>query len=480
MTRVLPPLAGALAGALALAGCAVGPDYRPPDIALAPAFHAEPPPAAAGAEAARLEAWWGAFGDPELSRIVERAAAQNLDLAVAKARLSQSRAAAKAAGAALLPSAAATGSAARIDQSLNGEIGSIGRRLPGFERDIDDYSLGVGAAWEIDLFGGLRRRREAAKADAAAAAADAEGVKVAVEADAADAYLQVRALQARIGVARRQAAVEQDRTALLNQRVRQGVSAERELHLAEADLEGVRASIPPLSQALEAELNRLDIVMGAAPGTYAGELAAGGAIPSPPALADSLAPGDLLRRRPDLIAAEGRLRAANARIGAAISAYYPKLSLAGLVGVDSLTSAAFFHDDSQEGQMVAGLRWRLFDFGRVDAEVAAARGEDAEALAVYRRAVLTATAEVEDAFTALAQERRRAIALERQITALATARRQAEDAFADGVSSLIDVRDADRDLLTASDRLVQAQAGEARAAVASFRALGGGWTVPLR
>ena len=462
-----------LAATAALAGCAVGPDYAKPDLTVAPAFHAAPP---TSGQTADLDTWWSAFGDPELTRVVERAAAQNLDLAAAQARLSQSRAAAKAAGAALLPTAEATGSAARVDQSLNSPIGTIGRHLPGFERDIDDYTLGVGASWEIDLFGGLRRQQEAAKADAGAAAADAQAVKVAVEADAANAYLQVRALQGRIAVARRQEAVEQDLVALLRQRLDQGVSAERELHLAEAALEGVRAAIPPLSQAQEAELNRLDILMGSAPGTYAAALTPTGVIPAPPTLGASLTPADLLRRRPDLIAAEGRLRAANARIGAAVSEYYPKLSLAGLVGVDSLTASTLFRGDSQQGQLAAGLRWRLFDFGRVDAEVAAARGKDAEALALYRRSVLTATAEVEDAFTALSEERRRAAALQRQIAALSTARRQAQDAFEGGVSSLIEVRDADRDLLGASDQLVQAQAGEARAAVASFRALGGGWS----
>ncbi len=472
MTRFLLPLFATGA----LAGCAVGPGFARPDLATPAAFHAAPPAAASGAQTARLETWWSAFADPELTRIVERAAAQNLDLAAAEARLGQSRAAARAAGAALLPSAEASGSAARVDQSLNSPIGTIGRHLPGFERDIDDYTLGVGATWEIDLFGGLRRNREAANADAHAAAADAAAVKVAVEADAADAYLQVRALQGRIAVARRQEAVEQDLAGLLRQRFDQGVSAERELHLAEAVLEGVRASVPPLSQRLDAELNRLDILMGAAPGTYAAELGASGAIPAPPGLGRSLAPADLLRRRPDLIAAEARLKAANARIGAAVSEYYPKLSLAGLVGVDSLTASTVFRSDSQQGRLAAGLRWRLFDFGRVDAEVAAARGKDAEALALYRRSVLSATAEVEDAFTAMSEERLRAAALERQITALSKARRQAEDAFEGGASSLIEVRDADRDLLNASDQLVQAKAGEARAAVASFRALGGGWS----
>ncbi len=472
MTRIL----SVLVAAVALAGCAAGPDYRKPDLALTPAFHTPAPTAEPGVSVARLDAWWIAFGDAELTRIVERAAAQNLDLAQAEARLSQSRAAARAAGAALLPVAEASGSAAKVRQSLDGPIGSIGRHLPGFERDVDDYTLGVGASWEIDLFGGLRRQREAARASAAASLADRDAVRVAVQADAADAYLQVRALQARIAVARRQEQVQQDLLALLNMRLGEGVSPERELREGEAALEGVRASIPPLTIALETELNRLDVLMGAQPGTYRAELVREGAVPAPPAFAVDATPADLLRRRPDVVAAEARLRAANARIGAAISDYYPKLSLSALLGLDSLKSGTLFDGDAQQHQLALGLRWRLFDFGRIDAEVAAAKGKDAEALAAYRTSVLKAAEEVENAFTRLAEERRRGVALERQIAALTTARRQAEDAYQGGVISLTEVRDADRDLLTASDQLVQAHAGAARAAVASFRALGGGST----
>jgi NodT family efflux transporter outer membrane factor (OMF) lipoprotein len=470
MTRFILPLFMSAA----LAGCAVVPNYAKPDLALAPAFHTPVPATELGAQAAKLDAWWTAFGDPELTRIVERAAAQNLDLAQAQARLSQSRAAARAAGAALLPVVDATGSAAKVQQSLDGPIGSIGRHLPGFERDVDDYTLGLGASWEIDLFGGLRRQREAARAGAVASQADAAAVKVAVEADAADAYLQVRAFQARIAVARRQQQVQQDLVALLNKRLGEGISPERDLRQAEAAQARVDASIPPLTVALEAELNRLDVLMGAQPGTYRAELTPEAAIPTPPAFAETATPSDLLRHRPDVVAAEARLRAANARIGAAVTEYYPHVSLAALLGVDSLGSSTLFDGDARQSQLAVGLRWRLFDFGRIDAEVAAARGKDAEALAAYRLSVLKAAEEVENAFTGLTQQRARAAALERQIAALSIARRQAEDAYAGGVISLVEVRDADRDLLTASDQLVQTRAAAARAAVSTFRALGGG------
>jgi NodT family efflux transporter outer membrane factor (OMF) lipoprotein len=455
-----------------LSACMVGPDYRRPDLALTPAFHTPAPPATG--QSATLDAWWAGFGDPELVTVVERAGAQNLDLAQARARLVQSRAAAKAAGAALLPTVDGAGSAANGQTSLLGPLGEIGRHLPGYPRDYNDFALNAEAAWEIDLFGGLRRERQAAAADAKAARANADAVRVAVEADAADAYLQVRAYQARLAVARRQETVRGDLVALLDRRIGEGVSPERERRQAQAELEAVRAAAPPLTAGLDAELNRLDVLMGVQPGTYRAELIADGPLPAPPSLSSTSTPAGLLRRRPDVIAAEQRLIAANARIGAAIADYYPKVSIQALYGVDSLDSSRVFSGDALQHQVAAGFRWRLFDFGRIDAEVAAAKGKDAEALAAYRSSVLRAAEEVENAYSERAQDELRAAALDRQIAELTIARRQAEDAYEGGVVSLIEVRDADRDLLTASDELTQARARAARAAVASFRALGGG------
>ncbi len=470
-------LAVTLTSMLALAACASGPNYHQPDLALTQTFHA-PNAATAAPSAADDARWWARFGDPELTRVVERAADQNLTLAQARARVLQSRAAARAAGAALLPTVDASGSAARVQQSLLSPIGEIGRHLPGFQRDYDQYDLGAAASWEIDLFGGLRRGREAARAEDLATRDQADAVRLSVTAETADAYLQLRAYQARIAVAEREVQVQRDLVALISNRVGEGVAPDRDLHTAQAALEGVRATLPPLIAGRDAQLNRLDVLMGAQPGTYQAESAATAPIPSAPMLSAGEGPADLIRRRPDVAAAEQRLAAANARIGEAISDYYPKVSISGLIGVDSLAVGKLFTGDALQGQGGIGLRWRLFDFGRVDAEVAAAKGRDAEALAAWRADALVATEEVEDAFSDLTQQQARADALSRQIDELTRARAQAEQAYAAGVISLVEVRDADRDLLAASDQLAQARAGAARAAVACFRALGGGWQPP--
>ena len=475
MTHISPsfrPLLPLAAIALLASGCAVGPDYQRPDLKLTGAY-VTPAPVATSAP---IETWWDGFNDPMLVKVVERASAQNLDVQQAAAHILQARAVAAGAGAALLPQVDANGQAASVSQSLLSPIGQIGSHLPGFPRDLSDYQLGAAASWEIDLFGGLRRERDAARAEAQAAQADGAAVRVSVAADAADAYLQVRSFQARLDVARRQERTEQDLVALLTRRVGEGVSPERELHQAQATLLGVRATIPPLTAGLDRQLNRLDVLMGAQPGTYRAELEAPSALPQTPGLSIAEGPADLLRRRPDVLAAEQRLIAANAGVGAAISDYYPKVSVSALLGFDSTVSTRLFDPLAAEHQVAGGLRWRLFDFGRVDAEVAQAKGRKAEALAAYRGSVLKATEDVEDALSDLREQQARADALAHQIDELTTARNQSQQAFDGGVISLVEVRDADRDLLNASDQLVQARAGAARAAVAAYRALGGGWT----
>jgi NodT family efflux transporter outer membrane factor (OMF) lipoprotein len=464
--------------ALMSAACAaVGPNYQRPPVSLTAHYLAAPSPAAP-AHDQDLEAWWQAFDDPMLERVVERAMAQNLDLEAARGRVLSSRAAAAGAGAAMLPTLDASGDAGEQSISLLSPIGDLARNLPGFRRQTGLYDLGAAASWEIDLFGGLRRQREAAQAQAHAAQADAIAVRLSVAAEAADAYLQIRAYQARLAVARRQQGIEEDLVSLVTRRAAQGVAADRELRQTRAELEGVNATIPPLGAGLDGQYNRLDVLMGAQPGTWRGELAAPAPIPAAPTLRPGDGPADLLRRRPDVMAAEQRLIAANAAIGAAIADYYPKVSISGLLGVESIAPGQLFVADAVQQQIGAGLRWRLFDFGRVDAEVAGARGGKAQALAAWRASILRATGEVEDAFADLSSQEERARDLERQVGELTVARAQAQQAYAGGVLSLIEVRDADRDLLSASDQLVQARAGACRAAIEAYRSLGGGWRPP--
>ena len=364
-------------------------------------------------------------------------------------------------------------SRATLASSRDNTIGRLTRAV-GTPRGYTEYAIGTQASWELDLFGGLRRGREAARDDLAASEASAGAVAVAVAAETADAYLTLRAFQARLGVARDQEANEKLLVSLVRQRFDQGIAAERELNRTTAELVGVRAAMAPLRAAIEAQLNRLDVLVGDAPGSNRASLVEARPVPVAPVPAGSAAP-DLLRRRPDVIAAERRLAASNARIGVAVADYYPHVSLSGLFGVASLGTSTLFTGGAVQASGGAGLRWRLFDFGRVDAEVADARGRHAEALAAWRGSVLAAAEDVETALARLGEAHAERANLERQVAALDRARTQARDAYAGGVTGLIDVTDANRELLAASDRLATVRAEEARSAVAAYRALGGGW-----
>jgi NodT family efflux transporter outer membrane factor (OMF) lipoprotein len=474
----LAHVASIVALVASLSGCMAGTDYTRPALqtnahyvgqsALGQRGNARPAPT--------LDAWWMGFDDPELARIIERVTEQNLDLAAAMARVDQAHASAREAGAALLPQGSLDAQAARQRQSVEGPLGLIGSHLPGYQRDQTYTSIGAGASWELDVAGGLHRGAEAARAEAQAAEAAGTGVRVSLAAEAADAYFRVRGAQERLALAQQQVGTEQQLLDLVQLRLAHGLATSREQAQAEALVLQARATLPPLQIELEQQLNRLDVLMGAAPGTYRAEVLNSAQHFVVPSIDTDGGPAMLLRRRPDVIAAERRLAAAHARIGQATAEYYPKVSLGALLGFESLRNGDLFTARALQPQAMLGLHWRLFDFGRVDAEVAQAKGADAEALAAYRQSMLRATEDVENAIVALAELERQRDVLSKEADAHERARAAAEDAYKGGAVSLLEVLDEDRQWLASRDELARVHADDARAAVAAFRALGGGWT----
>jgi NodT family efflux transporter outer membrane factor (OMF) lipoprotein len=473
----VPSLTTALVASSLLAGCAVGPDYRRPEIASPATFMGGAAVAArdAASPAAADKRWWSRFGDPMLTQLVDKALAQNLDIAQAVARVTQARAGLHEANAALLPSGAVSGSAAALRLSQDT---LQGREVTAFgtSRNTENYEADLGASWEIDLFGGLRRDREAARDEYQASRADVAAARLSVAAQVAETYIAIRGLQERLAVANEQVSTQQRLVDTIGLQYRKGIAAELQMRQSEGVLAQVQGTVPVLQVALDGALNALDVLMGEQPGSCRARLSAPGAIPAAPAITDIGSPADLLQRRPDLIVAERKLAASNARIGSAISEYYPKFSLSGLIGTATTGPGSLLTGGATQAQGVFGLRWRLFDFGRVDAEIKTARGRNAEALAAYRLSVLRASEDVEDAFSALVNRERQQRTLAGGATALTLAQHSSMAAYKGGVVSLIEVLDADTRLLETRDALAQARTETARAAVASFRSLGGGWT----
>lgn len=449
-----------------LAGCAVGPDYSRPAVAPAAAWRnapAKPLPAAP---------WWTAFGDPALAAFEVEAMTANLEIAQALARVEQANAAARGAAAALAPTASLDSSLDRTRQSLNSREGSLASALPGFTRTTSAARVAVSTVWDLDFAGGVRRQREAARAQLAASRTAETAVRLAVSAEVADAYVTIAGGQAQRQAVACHVALLEEQLGLLTLRLQAGEASRHEVDTATAGLRRAAAVLPLLDAALDAQRSRLAVLLGRDPS----------ALPLPDARPDALPlatepgaglPADLLRRRPDVLAAEMRLVAANAGIGAALAEYYPQLSLGLFAGQDASPPADLMSPDSGFLQGGVGLRWRLFDFGRIDAQVRVARGLEKEALAAYRATVLKAAADVEAAFAQWRGLRDRLGELEAEHAARLGIQRTATQAFAVGTLSRSERLDAERGLAGSEAELAIARQEVARALINCARALGG-------
>lgn len=463
-----------------LAGCTVGPDYLRPEAPLAKHYQTQSAGQQSSASRpASFAVWWDGFDDPLLSQFVSDALAQNLDLAQATARMAQARAGLGTATAALLPSGNISGQAARAYQSAETPLGQVLSATPDYNRYGNSYETDLNASWEIDVFGGLRRDRQAALADYQASEAGVAATHLAIAAQTADIYITLRGLQARLAIADKQVSTQQELLEKVQLLHSKGLAPAYQVRQTEGELAQVQATVPVLRTGLDSAMNALDVMLGTPPGTHRSQLALPGAIPQAPQITSTGTPADLLRRRPDIIVAERHLAASSARIGVAVSEYYPKFSLSALLGSATVVSGDnLFSGGASQSAGLLGLRWRLFDFGRINARIDQAKGQEAEALAAYRLSVLRATEDVENAFSALDNRETQAATLTRGETALASARQSSFIAFRQGTASLMDVLHSDETLLQASDARAQARTESARAAVATFRALGGGWQPP--
>jgi NodT family efflux transporter outer membrane factor (OMF) lipoprotein len=454
-----------LAWLVALTGCTVGPQYRAPALPLATAWRAAPARSAAAAP------WWTAFDDPVLNRLETEALGANLTIEQALARVDQSRGSLGIANAALLPSGEADAAVARSKQSLNSGLGQLSRYVPTLKRSVDFGQLRLSASWELDFAGGLRRQREAARADLEAATAGVDAARLGVAADLADAYVSMRGAEGELTALRTLVTLLDEQQGIMAVRHRTGAAPLEALQASTAVLKDAEALLPVLNGAVEAQRNRIAILLDRSPSVPIDDLAAFGPVPTARDPATGV-PADIVRQRPDVVEAEQKLKAANAGIGIALSGYYPKLSLSALIGQESNSLGQLFSSDSTITQGAMGLRWRLFDFDRIDAEVRIARGRTREAIAAYRDMVLRASEDVETGFAQLNSARRRVALLNERRAATAAVATSAERASRVGDISRDDRISADRAVAQVDADLAVARRDEALAVIACNRALG--------
>ncbi|WP_313243018.1 efflux transporter outer membrane subunit [Stutzerimonas nitrititolerans] len=449
--------------ALAVAGCAVGPDYRAPQPEPARIAHAED----SDYDRSRFEsAWWHQFEDPTLDALVVQALAENRELRIAYSRLRAARTIRDDDANDRFPTVTA-GASADIGKAQ--QPGVTERRV-----NAERYDLGLDMAWELDLFGRIQRRLEASDAQAEAAEAELYQLQVSLIAELVDAYGQLRGAQLRERIARDNLANQRDSHELTEQLRDAGMGSELDVLRADARLAATEASLPQLQAQQARARNRIATLLGQRADRLAVDL-------SPrelPAIAKALPIGDpaeLLRRRPDIRAAERQLAAATANVGVATADLFPRVSLSGFLGFIAGRGSQIGSSAAEAWGVAPSISWAAFDLGSVRARLRGAQADADGALASYEQQVLLALEESENAFSDYARAQERLLSLLRQSTASRAAAQQAEIRYREGTVDFLVLLDAERERLAAEDAQAQAEVELYRGVVALYKALGGGW-----
>lgn len=459
--------AAALSAAVFATACtAVGPDYTPVDK---PLDHGWQQARASGLVdgPATDEPFWHQLGDPLLTQLVEMALAGNLDLRAAYARLESVRALRGVAAAGQLPTLDAGGSYTDRKESRNTPFG---RFIP----RTDIHALGVDAAWELDLWGRVRRSIEAAERDLDATDADVQGARLTIATEVVATYVELRANQRRLQIARANLALQERTLGLVQTRLDAGLAVERDRAQAATNVESTRSRLPSLEAAAIAAHNRLDVLLGHAPGELPLTLGAGGTLPAlPPQVAVGV-PADLVRRRPDVRAAERRFAAAVARVGVGEAERYPTFTLNGTLGLAANSADDLFQNGSDLRGFGPSVRWNLFDNGRLKQRVKSLQATAEAAQLQWEQVVLLALEEAENAMTRFVHEQARRGSLQRAATEAGRAVQLAQSQYRAGLSDFQAVIDSERTVAAIEDDLVASEAAVTASLVSIWKALGGG------
>lgn len=448
-----------------ISGCVkVGPDYQTPGLDL-PTRWSDGPSASTTVDDVALHRWWTLFRDPMLDALLAQALTANPDLNIAETRIREARAQRQLVGAAGLPS---------VDIGA-GFSNSRSERSSSEARTRDLYQAHFDAGWEIDLFGGVRRRVEAAEANLIAKVEDRRDVLVSLTAEVARNYLEVRSSQYRLAIAGENSRSQEQTVELVRGKLQIGLGSDLEVAQAETLLAQTQAQIPALESSMLQAGHQLALLIGQQPQALQSQLATPGPfLPVPPQLPVIL-PSDLLRQRPDIRSAERQLAAATAVEGASMADLFPRFSLSALVGVQSGSLSDLVASGNRFWTVGPTVRWPLFDGGRTEAAVEISRAQRERARVAYEKTVLTALAETENSLVALDRERAVQQALTTAVTTSQRAVAIAQGQYKAGITPFLNVLQSENALYQTQDKLAQSTQRLALAMIALYKALGGGW-----
>ncbi len=458
-------------------GFKVGPNYcRPPAPVAGEWIDAEDPTISTGA--ADFSAWWAVFDDPVLNDVVLAAYEQNLPLQIAGMRVLEARAQLGVAAGSLFPQQQRmNGSYTRSRFSENAfPFGMFG--LPQWE--FDTWTAGFDAAWELDFWGRFRRRIESADANLNAQVEAYDAALVILQAEVAATYIQVRTLEERLALARKNVELQTKTLRITQDRFNQGVVSELDVQQARSVLAATESLIPVLEANRRKAQNRLCTLLGMPPRDLEAELGGYGAVPTAPPEVAVGVPAELLRRRPDVRRAERQAAAQCARIGIAEAEMYPQFAITGNIAFEAEQFSDLFDWDSIAGHVGPSFRWNVLNYGRILNSVRAEEAKFSQAVLNYQETVLRANEEAENAITAYLEEQARVKSLRVSTEATARAVELANIQYEQGLIDFQRVLDSQRELVLQQDTLAESRGNVALNLVALYKALGGGWEMRLQ
>ena len=461
--------AAILALLLSCQGCAIGPDYTPPETPVPDAWHQALTRGLSEGKA-DLQTWWQVFEDPLLESLIQRAVQGNLNLRSAVSRIQEARAVRGVAKGDWFPNIDGTGTIQKVRIS-EGRI----EDNPIIPRRYHFYNTGLDSSWEIDIWGRIIRSVESADAGIQASIEDYRDVLVSLFAEVAANYVELRSLQKRIRLANKNIESQAKTLQLTKDRFDAGIASELDIRQAELNLASTESVIPALQTAMVQAVNRLGVLLGQHPSALYDELVEGTPIPGVPETIIVGLPAELLRQRPDIRRAERILAAQTAQIGVAKAELYPRFSLSGTFALDANHSEGFFEGSNRAWGFGPSFRWNLFDGGRIRNNIKIQEARTEQALIGYEQTVLLALEDVENAMVAYVREGNRKEALARSVTASIKSVDLVETLYRSGLTDFQNLLDMQRAQFQQEDFLAQSQGTVVQNLIRIYKSLGGGW-----